>query len=105
MPGWVAGFAGTMVISVVSAYVFLRLRCRGAGNPFGHRARWWAVTVVVITAAVAPVLGAAAGAGGDHVRAAYVGLCVPGGLRGGKGSTRYRPEQGGFLPRTLVACL
>jgi hypothetical protein len=105
MPGWVAGFAGTMVISVVSAYVFLRLRCRGAGNPFGHRARWWAVTVVVITAAVATGLGVAAVAAGDHVRAAYVGLIVPSVLWAGKASTRYRQQHGSVLPRTLVACL
>ena len=53
MPSWVI-IAGTVVISLVSAYGFLRLRCRGTGNPFGHRARWWAITIVVITAAVSP---------------------------------------------------
>jgi len=79
MPSWVVG-AGTIVISLVSAYGFLMLRCRGTGNPFGRRARWWAAAIVLITAAVSSCLGLAAIAVGDHAIAACVGLILPSGL-------------------------
>ena len=51
MPTWVVVVV-TVVVSLASACGFLILRCRGIGNPFGRRARWWAVTVIVVTAGV-----------------------------------------------------
>lgn len=102
MPSW-AIIAGTIVISLVSAYGFLRLRCRGTGNPFGRRARWWAITIVVITAAVSTGAGLAAIAAGDHTIAAYVGLILPSGLWLGRAAGQ-RPRPGsGTLAGHLVA--
>ncbi len=88
MPSWAAGAAGTFAISAISAYLFLRLRCRGTGYPLGPHARWWATTVVLITALVATGLGAAAVAASDHLRAVYVGLILPSGLWLGKASAQ-----------------
>jgi len=85
MPSW-AVIAVTIVISLVSAYGFLVLRCRGTGNPFGHRARWWAFTIVLGTAAISTGLGLAAVAAGGHTIAAYVGLILPSGLWLGRAS-------------------
>src|ERR1700749_229915 len=50
MPDWVAGIAGTFVLSMVLAYGFLRWRGRGIGNPCGPRARIWAFSMMVVTA-------------------------------------------------------
>src|SRR5215831_4828574 len=80
MPGWVTGVIATFVLSTASAYVFLRLRCKGTGSPFGPHARWWAGIVIVITAAVSTGLGMAAVAAGDHLGPAYIGLILPSGL-------------------------
>lgn len=102
MPSWAAGAAGTFVISAVSAYVFLLLRCRGVGYPFGPRARWWAMAVVLMTAMVASGLGVAAVAVSDHLRAVYVGVLLPSGLWLGRRSAAHRSRRGSTLFRTLV---
>src|SRR5262245_2968021 len=102
MPSWAAEAAGTFVISAVSAYVFLQLRCRGVGYPFGPRARWWAMTVVLITAIVATSVGMAAVAVSDHLRAVYIGVLVPSGLWLGKRSAQHRSQRGIRLLRTLL---
>ncbi len=103
MPSWVV-VAGTIVISLVSAYGFLMLRCRGTGNPFGRRARWWAIAIVVITGAVSTGIGLAAIAAGGHTIAAYVGLVLPSGLWLGRMSGQRSPGPGdGGLPHHLVA--
>jgi len=78
MPGWFA-VAGTFVLSMVSAYAFLRLRCRRTGPPFGRRARWWAMTVIVLTAIVSTGIAVAAVAVSDHA-AVFLGLVLPSGL-------------------------
>jgi hypothetical protein len=80
MPSWLAGVAGTFALSMLSAYAFLRLRCRRSGRPFGPRAKWWAMTIVVLTAIVSTGLGVAAVAVSGHLRAAYLGLLLPSGL-------------------------
>ena len=90
MPSWLAGVAGTFVLSMVLAYGFLRLRCRSAGQPFGPRAKWWAMTIILLTAIVSTGLGAAAVAVSDHVRAAYIGLLLPSGLLIGEASLQGR---------------
>jgi hypothetical protein len=102
MPSWVI-VAGTSVISLVSAYGFLRLRCRGTGNPFGRRARWWAISIVVMTAAVSTGVGLLAIAAGGHTIAAYVGLILPGGLWLGKASGQRGRRASGSLPGHLAA--
>jgi hypothetical protein len=102
MPSWVI-VSGTVIISLVSAYGFLMLRFRRTGNPFGRRARWWAIGVIVITAAVSTGVGMAAVAAGDHAIAAYVGLILPSGLWLGKASGQGGLRRSSTLPRLLVA--
>ncbi len=98
MPTWVV-VAVTIVISLASAYGFLMLRCRGTGNPFGRRARWWAIAIVVITAAVATGVGLVIIAAGDHAIAAGVGLVLPSGLWLGKAVGQYSDR----VPEGLIA--
>ena len=44
MLGWVVGGVGTFVVSLAFAWVFLKMRCRGVGPPFGpvqrHDVEW-----------------------------------------------------------------
>jgi hypothetical protein len=98
MPTWVV-VALTIVISLASAYGFLILRCRGTGNPFGHRARWWAVSIVVLTAVVSTGVGLVVIAAGDHAVAAAVGLVLPSGLWLGKAVGQYSDR----VPAGLIA--
>ncbi len=100
MPGWVASVALTALLSMVSSWAFLVVRCRGLGRPFGPTSKWWAFAVVIITGAIATGLGVAVAAAGHHLRAAYIGLIVPSGLWLGKVAEqrhsrlrgRWRPE-------------
>ncbi len=105
MPGWVTGVVGTIVVSTVSAYLFLWLRCRRAGDPFGPRARWWGIAIVVITAAVSTGLAVAAVTAGGHVRAAYIGLILPSGLWLGTVSAQRRRERGSRRAGQLIGYL
>jgi hypothetical protein len=102
MPSWVAGAAGIFAISAASAYLFLRLRCRGVGYPLGPLARRWATVIVLITAIVSTGLSLAAVVVSDHLRAAVVGLIVPSGLWLGRTSAQHRHRRNS-LPRTLLA--
>jgi hypothetical protein len=79
MPSWVIGVAGTFVLSLIVAYGFLRLRCRGIGPPFGPRARYWALFIVVSTAIMSSLVGLLLVVASKHVPA-YVGIVVPSGL-------------------------
>jgi hypothetical protein len=74
----VLGGVGTFVVSLVVAYMFLRMRCRGIGPPFGRRARYWGSFIVVSTALVAAAVGVLLLAAGRVP--AFVGIAVPGGL-------------------------
>ncbi|HLX48376.1 MAG TPA: hypothetical protein VKS82_08590 [Streptosporangiaceae bacterium] len=65
---------------MVTAYVFLRLRCRGIGYPFGPLARWWSYSIITLTAIISAFLGLAAGAASGQVHVAYVGVVLPIGL-------------------------
>jgi hypothetical protein len=103
MPSWVIGVAITLVLSLISACGFLLLRCRGAGHPFGPHSRPWAITVIVITAAISTVLGVAVVAASHHVRAAYIGLVVPSVLWVGKASAQRRRRPGRPASRQLAA--
>jgi hypothetical protein len=105
MPSWVVGVAGTIALSMVSAYIFLSLRCRGTGPPFGPRSKSWAITVVVITATISTALGVAAVAASHYVRAAYVGVAVPSALWLGKASAQRSRRRGSLLPKPLVGYL
>jgi len=96
MPDLVPGAVGTFVLSLILAYGFLRLRCRGIGPPFGRRARPWALLIVVGTAVVATAVGLLLVAASDNMPAAYVGIIVPGGLWFGK----MPPER--LVPGTLA---
>jgi hypothetical protein len=79
MPSGVIGVAGIFVLSLIVAYGFLRLRCRGIGPPFGPRARYWALFIVVGTAVASSAVGLLLVVAGKHVPA-YVAIIVPGGL-------------------------
>jgi hypothetical protein len=78
MPGLVLGGIGTFIVSLIVAYMFLRLRCRGTGPPFGRRARYWASFIVVSTALVSTAVGLLLLKAGRVP--AFVGVVVPGGL-------------------------
>ena len=105
MPGWIAAVAGTFALSAVSAYAFLRLRCRGSGDPFGRRAKWWAMTVIVLTAILSTGVSVAAVAVSDHARAAFLGLVIPSGLWIGQVSTHRGLQRTATALRPVVACL
>lgn len=105
MPSWVVAVAGTFALSMVSAYIFLRLRCRRAGHPFGPRAKWWAAGIVVITATVSTGLGVAWVAASHHIRAVYAGLLLPSGLWLGESLSRRSHQRDSQMPRRLFACL
>lgn len=102
MPSWVVGVAVTLALSLISASGFLLLRCRGAGYPFGPHSRPWAITVVVITAAISTVLGVAVVAASHHVRAAYIGLVVPSVLWLGRVSAQRARRRGHLIPGQLA---
>ena len=74
----VLGGIGTFILSLIVAYMFLRLRCRGIGPPFGPRARYWASFIVVSTALMSTAVGVLLLAAGRVP--ALVGVVVPGGL-------------------------
>ncbi len=97
MPSWVIGVAGTFVLSLILAYGFLRLRCRGIGPPFGPRARYWAFFIVVSTAVMSSLVGLLLVVASKHVPA-YVGIVVPSGLW----LSKLPPQRDrGMLPRNL----
>jgi hypothetical protein len=81
VPGVVFGVVGTFALSLVLAYTFLRLRCRGIGPPFGRRSWPWATVIMVGTAAVSAALGGLIVAAAGHSGAAYAGILVPAGLQ------------------------
>ena len=78
MLGLVLGGIGTFILSLIVSYMFLRLRCRGIGPPFGPRARYWASFIVVSTALVSTAVGVLLLAAGRVP--AFVGVAVPAGL-------------------------
>jgi hypothetical protein len=101
MPSWVIGVAGTFVLSLIVAYGFLRLRCRGIGPPFGPRARYWAFFIVVSTAVMSSLVGLLFVVASKHVPA-YVGIVVPSGLW----LSKLPPQRDrDMLPRHLPAAL
>jgi len=100
MPDWWAGAVGTFALSLILACGFLRLRCRGVGPPFGPRARFWAIFIVVAAAIASTGVGLVIVAASHHIATAYAGIIVPGGLWFSK-----LPTQGDRLSsgRTLPA--
>jgi hypothetical protein len=80
MLGWVVGGVGTFVVSLIFACMFLQMRCRGVGPPFGPHARPWAIFVAVATALVSAGFGLLILAASHETSAALAGLVVPGGL-------------------------
>jgi len=80
MPIWALDVIGTSALSIVASYGFLLLRFRGVGRPFGPRAKWWTVAIILITEVISTGFGLAAAAASHDIRAVYAGLVVPGGL-------------------------
>ena len=80
MLGWVVGGVSTFVVSLAVACVFLQLRCRGIGPPFGPHARPWGVFIALATALVSTGIGLLILAVSHETSAALAGLVVPGGL-------------------------
>jgi hypothetical protein len=74
----VLGGALTFALSLPLACVLLRWRCRGIGPPFGPRARYWAMVIVLATAGVSALVGTLFLAAGRIP--AVIGILVPGGL-------------------------
>lgn len=101
MPSWVIGVAGTFVLSLIVAYGFLRLRCRGIGPPFGRHARHWALFIVVATAVLSGAVGLLLVVAGKHLPA-YVAIIVPSGLWLGKLPPQRERD---VLPRNLRGLL
>jgi hypothetical protein len=100
MPALVLGGVGTFVVSLIVAYMFLRMRCRGIGPPFGRRARYWGLFIVASTAVASTAVGLLLLAA-SHVPA-LVGVVVPGGLW----LTKVPPQRDRDMqPRTWSAVL
>lgn len=100
MPSLVFGGVATFILSLIMAYTFLRMRCRGIGPPFGPRARYCASFIVLSTAAVSAGIGLLLLDAGQVP--AYVGIIVPGGLW----FTRLPPHRDReMLPRSWAAVL
>jgi hypothetical protein len=78
VPGLVLGGVITFAVSLMLACFLLRWRCRRIGPPFGPRARYWALFIVLATASVSAMVGVVFLAAGRVP--AYVGILVPGGL-------------------------
>ena len=80
MPGLALGAVGTFALSLAFAFMLLRIRCRGIGSPFGPRARYWALFIVVSTAGVSTAVGVLIVAATGYGSTAYAGIVVPAGL-------------------------
>jgi hypothetical protein len=80
MLGWVVGGIGTFVVSLAFACVFLKMRCRGIGPPFGPHARPWGLFTAVATTLVSVGFGLLILAASHQTSAALAGIVVPGGL-------------------------
>jgi hypothetical protein len=102
MSSTVLGAVGTFALSLILAYVLLRLRCRSIGPAFGPRARYWAFFVVVATAIVSTGVGLVIVAASHQHPAALVGVVVPGGLW----FRKFPPQRDqDMLPRTASGLL
>lgn len=95
----------TFAIAVVSAYAFLRLRCRGVGPPFGRCARFGAVTIVVVTAVLATGLGLVVVAASHAIGATFVGLIAPSALWFSTTMTPAARRRSSVLPASVAAGL
>ena len=99
MPGLVLFGVATFVVSLLVARMFLRMRCRGIGPPFGRHARYWANFIVVSTAVVSTAVGLLIVAVSASP-AVLLGVVVPGGLW----FTKVPPQRDlDFVPRTRSA--
>jgi hypothetical protein len=94
--------AATVVVSVISAYCFLRLRCRRRGNPFGARARWCSLSIIVGLVVLSTGLGLAYVTLSHHYGATYVGLVLPSVLWLGRASVN---RDDGPRPTTVMDVL
>ena len=89
--------AATVVVSVISAYCFLRLRCRRRGNPFGARARWCSLSIIAALVVLSTGLGLAYVELSHHYGATYVGLVLPSVLWLGRALPRDEGQRPGSL--------
>ncbi|MDP9796525.1 hypothetical protein J2S43_005037 [Catenuloplanes nepalensis] len=71
-----AMFGVTFVLASVSATVFLLLRCKGKGRPFGPSARRWALAVIGVTSVLSTGTAALAVLIVSQLPAALLGLGV-----------------------------
>jgi hypothetical protein len=91
---------------VISAWAFLRLRCRRIGNPFGPLAKRWSCTIIAITVVISVGLSLVLVAASGQVRTAYVGFILPAGLWLAQVSGDLGTGHGASLqPRGLAGCL
>jgi hypothetical protein len=102
MFGTVVDAIGTFALSLILSYGLLRLRCRKIGPPFGPRARYWSLFIVVATAIVSTGVGLLIVTASHHGHDAFVGAIVPCGLV----FRKFPPQRDGdLLPRTLSGVL
>ena len=102
MSSTVVGAVGTFALSLILAYGLLRLRCRKIGAPFGPRARYWSLFIVVATATVSAGVGLVIVTASHHGHDAFFGVIVPCGLW----FRKFPPQRDqDLLPRTVSSLL
>lgn len=101
MVSWLSWAVGAFVLSIVSAYVFLRLRYRGVGLPFGPRARQWAITIILITAIASTGIGLALAAVSDRIEVVCISLAIPSSMW----LIKLFPQRNRAMPRGRLARL
>ncbi|WP_405146596.1 hypothetical protein OG589_05080 [Sphaerisporangium sp. NBC_01403] len=74
-----AGHGITFVLAMISATVFLILRCQRLGRPFGPSSRWLALVVIILTALATTLVALVVTGLNDELRA-LVGVVAPSGL-------------------------
>ncbi|MFC4590407.1 hypothetical protein [Sphaerisporangium corydalis] len=74
-----AGLGLTFLLALVSATVFLVLRCQRLGRPFGPSSRWLALLVIVLTAVATTAVALLVTGVSDKLHA-LVGVVAPSGL-------------------------
>ncbi|GGS92535.1 hypothetical protein ACIBIZ_36830 [Nonomuraea spiralis] len=79
-PKWVAQAALTVGLAVISAVVFLLLRCQGRGRPFGPAGWRLALTVSLLTGGLSAGVALAGHALLDDALATVLGAVAPSGL-------------------------
>ena len=103
MSSWTTSIAGTAALSMMLAYMFLRLRLRGVGSLFGPQSKLSAVALIVLTGIVPTGLGLIL-ALVTHNKGVmlYLGLLLPSVLWLPKAAVERIRKRGSLLPESLA---